>query len=83
MSAKGDRESGRGGGRGRSVSVKDKTPKQMSKSELDRQNTLRMAAGARNIFTGHHTEEDKEHRTVTLTDKQLVVSSQMFCFFIL
>lgn len=83
MSAKGDRESGRGGERGRSVSVKDKTPKQMSKSEPDRQNTLRMTAGARNIFTGHHTEEDKEHRTLRLTDIQLVVSAQMFYYFIL
>lgn len=36
MGVKGDRESGRGGG-DRSVSVKDETPKQVSKRQTDRQ----------------------------------------------
>lgn len=37
----------------RSASVKDETPKQVSKSQTDRQNTLRMVAGVENTFTGH------------------------------
>lgn len=53
MSAKGDRESGRVGGRDRSVSVKDETPKQVSKRQTDRQNTLGMAGRVRNTITGH------------------------------
>lgn len=56
MSAKGDRESGRvcvcvGGDR--SVSVKDETPKQASKRQTDRQNTLGVAERVRTTITGH------------------------------
>lgn len=36
MGVKGDSESGRGGWGDRSVSVKDETPKQVSKSQTDR-----------------------------------------------
>lgn len=50
-------EDGRGGvgGGGGSGSGKANTPKQVSESQTDRQNTLRMAAGVRNTFTGRHT----------------------------
>lgn len=65
MGVKGDRESGRGGG-DRSVSVKDETPKQVSKRQTDTQNTLSMAAGVMNTFIRHSTAEDKEHLSVRL-----------------
>lgn len=42
-----------GGGRDRSVSVKDETPKQVSKSQPDRQNTLGMAGRVSNTIIGH------------------------------
>lgn len=41
------------GGRDRSVSVKDETPKQVSKRQTDRQNTLGLAGRVRNTITGH------------------------------
>lgn len=55
--------SGRGGG-DRSVSVQDEKPKQVSTSQTDRQNTLRMAAGVTSSFIRHSTAEDKERLSV-------------------
>lgn len=42
-----------GEGRDRSVSVKDETPKQVSKRQTDRQNTLGMAGRVSNTIIGH------------------------------
>lgn len=54
-----ERESGWGGG-DRSVSVQDETPKQVSTSQTDRQNTLTMAAGLMGTFNTYSIAEDKE-----------------------
>lgn len=48
----GGRES-KGGGGDRSVSVKERAPKQMSTSQSDRQNTLTMVAGVTGTFIRH------------------------------
>lgn len=48
-----------GWGGDRSVSVKDETPKQVSKRQTDRQNTLGMAGRVRNAIIGHIEKRTK------------------------
>lgn len=68
-----------GGWGDRSVSVREETPKQVSKRQTDRQ-TEYIRNGGKGEEQHHwtHREEDKEHRTVRLTGLQLVVSAQTF-----
>lgn len=62
MGVKGDRESGRGGG-DRSVSVKDETPKQVSKRQTDRQ-TEYIKYGGRGDEHLHQTQHSRGQRTL-------------------